>query len=157
MPPPPPLETDHKGNFYLALIFLVVLCGGIMMGAFFYAREGKSQVMSSSKPLEPIRAEVHFEGPIVALRNENSYSWDNDMVVYVGDAPPAGYSHHIGMVTPGDTVSITLNEFTRDTGEKFTPYGMVLREAWIGGKDRQFQNFNETGTTNFYGTPSVIK
>ena len=155
--PSPSLETSHKGNFYILVIALIVVCLGITLGVFFTIRNEKPQTMISKTTLEPIRAEVHFEGTVVLLKNQNSFSWDNDMLVYVGDAPPVGYSHNMGIVSPGDTASITLNEFARSTGEKFIPYGMSVNEVWMGDKNHPFQNFTETGAANFYGATSVVK
>jgi hypothetical protein len=157
MPAPDFEPITSKKNLFFMVSCFAILCGGIMIGVFFWARAQKLKVVRPETKSEPIHACVHFEGPYITLRNQNHFTWDNEMLVYIGNAPPEGYSHRLGIVYPGDTISLALNEFVNGNGEKFNAYGLGVAEAWIGGKDQAFQNFQEAGASGFYGTASEVK
>jgi hypothetical protein len=157
MPPPEFERPDSKGNILFMLASIALICGGIVTGVFLWIKGVKPGSQKFSGKSESIRASIHFEGPYVTLRNENNFSWGDEMLVYVGNAPPRGYSHHLGIVYPGDTISLALNEFVNGNGEKLNVYGLGFTEAWIGSEGQTFQNFQEAGDSSSDGSAAVVK
>jgi hypothetical protein len=68
-----------------------------------------------------LKAEVRFTGTQFVITNNDSFAWRNVKLEINEGLISSGYVYKLGVIMPGDTVSVGAMLFTKSDGERFNP------------------------------------
>lgn len=66
---------------------------------------------------------------------------DRDVDVYINGTPPFTYHARATTPTPGNHITLRLDEFVKKDGIRFNPITQAVTEVWIGGNGYDYQSY----------------
>jgi len=98
------------------------------------ALDTKKQATQEAAQHKRAKAGISYDDNKVRIRNMDSSDWP-EMNVYINGDPLFGYGIRIHELKSGESVTISLEQFTKDNGERFNPNNYRVVKLWIGGGD----------------------
>ncbi len=120
----PPVEKGEtrslSGAYVTAVIGIVLFCWAV-----------GSARNPSRDPSRALNARIAESRARLSVVNGNDYDWKGQSIVLNGK-PPQGYKHRILSLKPGESAAVWLTHFVDETGARFEPWRMEIKEVWIG-------------------------
>ncbi len=105
------------------------------------AADAQKQITKEAAKHKKLNAGISFADNKVQVRNLDSFDWPG-INIYLNGDPLVGYGIHIPELKSGESDTIPLTQFTKDSGERFNPETFRVVKLWIGGGDFDYVEYD---------------
>lgn len=105
------------------------------------ARDAQRSEENAAKHHKLANASVSYDDYNVRIKNNDAVTWP-ELNVYINAGirgPLSGYGIRLPAIESGKSITVPLRQFTKATGERFSPTAYRVTELWIGGGDYDYQ------------------
>jgi TolA-binding protein len=107
------------------------------------ARDAQKQTVETAQHHKVANASISYDNYNVRIKNADTNNWP-ELNVYINSGlfgPMSGYGIRLPALPIGKSITIPLEQFTKDNGERFNPAAYRVTELWIGGGDYDYEKF----------------
>jgi hypothetical protein len=107
------------------------------------AEKAQVQISEAARHHKAANANISYDASNVRIKNSDTNGWP-ELNVYINPGalgPLSGYGIRLPALQMGRSVTIPLEQFTKDNGERFNASAYRVVELWIGGGDYDYEKF----------------